>query len=352
MLHQVTERPGRESMSQALGNCLAISGAVVALDWAIVAAAYVASGGAVFKHLLPAHLALAFLALPFLIVNANLPYALYAAGALRLANLAQLIGAACSVAATALLVAVFRQGVGGALVAFVAGSATAAALYVTFARREAPELRFDWRAARDMVMRSGQLHLNAVGTYLFTQTSVLILNHFRPLAESAYYQLAAQLFTLSLLVSSSIGTVTYGLVAKQGPDAAWLQQRRLVLHGTAIMAGVAAIAFLAAPWAVMLVAGAAFLPAVPLFRLMLPATIGGTLSALMASQWIGRGLFWQAAAITFAIGVVSVAFALVLIPRRGMWGAVVSTLVTYGLSAAVNLAMALWIERRVTPRVA
>jgi len=347
VLHRLTEQPGRESASSAFGGCLAICGAVVVAGWAGVAAAYVLTDGNLFRHLTASHLALAFLALPFLIVNTNLPYLLYSVGAIYRANLAQVIGAIVAVAATALLVAVLRLGLPGALVAFVLGSATTAAAIVAFVISDVSRPRFDWPMARTMVGRSAQLHMNAVGTYLFTQTSVLILNHFRPLEESAYYQLAVQLFTLSLLISTSMGTVTYALVSKNGPDAAWPQQRRLIMQAVLLMIGGALPAFFLAPVAVALVAGPAFAPAVPLFRMMLPATIGGTFSAMMASQWIGRGFFWQAAVVSLIVGVISVALDLALIPGRGMYGAVVSTLVTYALSAAVNGAMAIWIDRRV-----
>jgi O-antigen/teichoic acid export membrane protein len=101
-----------------------------------------------------------------------------------------------------------------------------------------------------------------------------------------------------------------------------------------------------APWGIRIMAGERFLPAVPLFRWMLPALVGATLSTVMASQWIGRGLFWQAAGLTVATGVLSIAIDLVMVPAHGMYGALVSTLVVYGLSIVSNLLMAAWVQRR------
>ena len=77
------------------------------------------------------------------------------------------------------------------------------------------------------------------------------------------------------------------------------------------------------------------------------AAFGALLSSVMASQWIGRGLFWQASGITIVAGIVSVGLDLVMIPRYGMYGAVVSTLVTYGFAAITNAAMAFSVDRRV-----
>ena len=151
VLHRLTDQPGRESVSSALGSCLAICGAVVVAGWVGVAAGYVLTDGNLFRHLTASHLALAFLALPFLIVNTNLPYLLYSVGAIHRANVAQVVGAIVAVAATAFLVADLRLGVPGALITFVLGSATTAAALVAFVIRDVSRPRFDWRVARTMV---------------------------------------------------------------------------------------------------------------------------------------------------------------------------------------------------------
>jgi len=67
---------------------------------------------------------------------------------------------------------------------------------------------------------------------------------------------------------------------------------------------------------------------------------------VMASQWVGRGLLWQVSALTLGTGVLSLVCDFILIPRYGARGAVVSTLVTYGLSVIGNGIMAAWIAWR------
>ena len=109
---------------------------------------------------------------------------------------------------------------------------------------------------------------------------------------------------------------------------------------------VAALAYLLAPLGIRIAAGERFLPAVPLFRAVLPALLGATFSAIMASQWFGRGLFWQSAVITLAVGAGSLVCDFVLIPRYGMNGAVVSTLISYAAAVVFNGAMALWVDHR------
>jgi O-antigen/teichoic acid export membrane protein len=66
----------------------------------------------------------------------------------------------------------------------------------------------------------------------------------------------------------------------------------------------------------------------------------------MAPQWIGRGLFLQASAITVAFGVTNLAVTLWLVPERGVSGAAWAVVVTYVLFTVANLAMAWSCERR------
>jgi hypothetical protein len=66
----------------------------------------------------------------------------------------------------------------------------------------------------------------------------------------------------------------------------------------------------------------------------------------MASQWIGRGLFLQAAGLSFAAGALTVAGGMWLLPRFGVTGAVYTTLGVYALATVGNGAMASWVQRR------
>jgi O-antigen/teichoic acid export membrane protein len=139
--------------------------------------------------------------------------------------------------------------------------------------------------------------------------------------------------------------VAFGLVARLGPDGAWPEQRRLMAQALGAAAVLALLGYYLAPLGVRIVAGERFAPAVPLFRLLLPALVGATFSTVMGSQWIGRGFFVSAALLTLAVGLVSLASDLLLVPRYGMRGATVSTLITYGVSVVGNGAMALYAER-------
>jgi O-antigen/teichoic acid export membrane protein len=289
---------------------------------------------------------LACLALPFLIGLESGRYLLYALNALHVFNGAQLAGFASSSLVLILTVMVLNGGVTAAFFSLLVSGIVTSTLSFWYIARRAPAVRFRWTVVRRLLRGSGQLHLNAIGTFLFTQASILILSIYSTSEQVGYYQLATQLFNMTLIIPISIGTVAFGLVAKRGADGAWAEHRKLLAQGLGIALLIGISGYILAPWAIPLIAGPEFAPAVPLFQILLIALFGATLSAVMASQWIGRGWLWQAAFVTLSIGLLSLAADFVLIPQYGMYGALVSTLLTYTISVVGNGAVVLWVERR------
>jgi O-antigen/teichoic acid export membrane protein len=105
-----------------------------------------------------------------------------------------------------------------------------------------------------------------------------------------------------------------------------------------------------AHWIVLLLAGSSFLPAVPLFRLQLLTALGMTVAAVMAPQWIGRGFFRLASAITLLVGTLNISLSLWLVPSLGMWGAAWANVATYLFAILGNGSFALWCELRARKR--
>lgn len=346
VVHHVAGRPREEWAGEVAGTAFALSLGAGVLGWLLCAAVYVASDGRVFGAVSAPVLATALLALPLLVWGDTARYLLGALDALHLANRAQVAGAVAIVLGLAAVVGVGGAGVRAAVAITAVGNALVGALVAVAVVRRAPALRMAGGTARLLLRGSARLHFTAVGNFLYAQATVLVLNYYRPGAETGYYQLAMQLFTAALLLPNAIGTVAFALVAREGADGAWPEHRRLLLQATGGALAVAAVGYLLAPLAVRLLAGAAFLPAVPLFRLVLLALVGATMATVMASQWIGRGLFRLVSATTLAIGVASLATDFLLIPRYGMQGALASTLVTYGIAIVGNGSLAVWIERR------
>jgi antigen flippase len=329
-----------------LGSLLIIVAVVTAVVWGGVVLSYFFSSGSLFNHLSPGVLVIAFVGLPILIwsdLGLNL---LLALDGLKVFNVAQVVGSILQLIAMTALVVILGLGVRGALAAMLVSQSVIVGTCLTFVYRRAPAIRIRLEAVGQLLKGSAKLHLSAIGTVFFTQTNVILVNYFCRPEDTGYYQLATQLIMVLQLLPVSMSMVAYTLVARDGPNAAWPEQRRMLIKGVALTLVASAAAYLTSPWLVRLLAGQRFMPAVPLFRLMLPTLVGVTMSMVMASQWIGRGLFLQAAGLTFATGVLAFAGNIWLLPRIGVLGAVYTTLGVYGLSIVGNGSMAYWVERR------
>jgi O-antigen/teichoic acid export membrane protein len=346
IVHIATLSPKEEWLPRVIGSTIAILATITVLSWAIAGAVYLASDGRIFRHLPAGVLFIAFAALPAMLWIENANGILMAVGRLPVMNLAQTSGATVMLVLTFVALAIAGLHVQGALVAVLIAHVVTCALSAGYLLRRTGALIVIRDTIRELLGGGARLHLNALGTYLFTQANVLILNHYRTPGETAYYQLAVQLMTGLQIIPLAVSAVAYSLVAKLGPDAAWPGQRRLMAQVLLLTGAVAAGAWFIAPPAVRVIFGQEFLPTVPLFRILLGGALGMTLSIVMASQWIARGLFLQAAVVTLAIGAVTVVVNFLVVPRYGTGGAAWVTVGTYLVTMAVNLVMAVWVDRR------
>lgn len=350
-IYRAAGRAFGEWLPSTVATMLAYLAVLTVAGWALAAIAYAASGGLAFPNIPPLALALALLAVPLLIWAEYASSLLMALDALPVANIAQAVGATLNAIVVVALLTSTTLGIHAPLLAVVVGGMAATILTARAILTRSQWERPSWGVSRTMLIDGVKLHANAIGTYLFAHASVLIVNYYRSPAETAFFGLAVQLLMVVQIIPASIGMVAYTLVGRLGPDGAWPEQRRLLGQSAILSVALIGVAYVGAPLGVRLVAGRDFLPAVPLFRLMLPTLVGMMLSSVMASQWIGRGMFTKAAAVTLVAGIVNVALTLALVPRLGAKGAAWSMLVVYALVVLVNTYMAWWVQRRL-PAVA
>ncbi len=343
-LHRLANDPQRESFGPLLGSLFLLAGLLSLGGWLIAGALYALFPGAAFKGLSGWALLAGFLALPFLLWEQYGSSLLMALERLRIYNQFQILGRTLAVFAVFLLVAGLQWGVVGALLANLIGQIVVAMGGVRFLWRYAKEIDASCqpskREIRTLLAGGAKLHLNAIGTFLFTSANVLILNHYHGAEQTGYFQLATQLVGILMIIPQSASMVIYGKVTSLGPDGAWPANKKLLKQMTLGMIVLGVIAALLAPWGITLLAGEAFRPAVEPFQWMLLGLIGMTFSTVMAPQWIGGGYFGLAAGLSLLVGLVNLAANLWLIPKYGMQGAVYAFLGTYFVSIIGNGAMA------------
>jgi O-antigen/teichoic acid export membrane protein len=346
IIHMASRGRPEVWLPRTVGTVFALAGGLAALGWTAAALAYLVTAGRAFDGISALPLFLAFAALPALLTLEPLLSVFIATDDLTTYNAVTVLGACASLLATVALVLWLDGGVPGALLAVLIAQGAPVVFATTLVVGRYGTASASLATARRLVAGGLKLHLNVLGTLMFTTGIIVVVNHFGDAADTAFYQLATQFLVVMQLIPAAMGTVGYRLVSKLGPDGAWPAQRKLLLQGVGISILLAAGAYVVVPLAVWAVAGREFLPAASLTRWLLLAMPGMAMSSIMASQWIGRGLFVQTGMLTLAVGACALGASILLVQRSGVQGAVWATVLAYGVSVFGNGAMALWIEYR------
>jgi O-antigen/teichoic acid export membrane protein len=346
--HRAIGKAPDEWLRPVLGVLIAMAAAVTLAGWAVAAALYALTGGHAFGEMPGYALVLGFAMLPFLVWEQYGSWLLVAVGKISFYNRRQVAGRTLGVLLIVLLVGWAGAGVAGALVALLIAEAVVGAAGWTYLRRLAGgRLTLDRALLRSMVGDGLKLHFNAVGSILFAEAAILIVQSVRGPAETGPFQVAVQLLTVAFLIPQAASMVLYGEITRVGPDRAWPANKKVLLTLGGLMALASVAGYFLAPLVVPLVFGEEFKSAVPVFQILVLGLVGQSASSLMSAQWIGRGLFWQSSLLTLTIGLCNVAACTLLVHEYGMKGAAYSLLGVYTLGLVGNGAMAVWVERKV-----
>lgn len=335
-IHRATVRRGEAWLGDTMGTLLAFDGAVTVGCWIAAGAIWAVTGGRTFGTIPPAALVVGFLIIPFAVWELYGGNLLTAVGRIDVYNRAQIIGRTVGIALL-LLCWLFHLGVVAAIAVAVLSQAVVSSIGIRELWRIAGgRVRATLRETRALLAGAAQLHVNTVSNFVLTSLGVLIVNRYCTPAETGWYQFSAALFNVMAVIPVSISMVLSVHVAQAGPREAWVRHRRVLIGLPFVMILCAAAAAVAAPIAIPLVVGAKYLPAVPLFQLQLFGILGLTASGIMASQWIGRGYFWQMSASSIVVAGIHLTAMLLLVRRHGMYGAVYANLISSAIAIIGN----------------
>jgi len=312
-LHRMAGDREHKGFGGLLGSLLLLAVILTLMGWLVALGLYWANPEGIFKGMEVLPLIIGFLALPFMIWEQYGSSLLMGLEHIRTYNRYQVIGRTVSVVSVFILVGILGFGVAGVVESLLSGAL--------------------------------KLHFNAIGTFMFTSANILILNYYHGAVQTGYFQLVIQLLGVFMIIPQAATMVIYGKITKIGVNGAWKDNKRLLIQINLAMIVLIAIAAFISPWGIIMLAGESFRPAVEPFQWMLLGLIGMTFSTVMAPQWIGRGYFWQAAALTLLLGMISFVANLWLIPQFGIKGAVYAFLGTYFFSILSNGGMVIHCNR-------
>jgi len=343
--HRFQENKSESWLPGTLGTLLMVSVVVTLLTGAAVSLIWGADAS-LFKEIPPAVLAIGLIMLPFVIWEDYGSSLLILGNRLRTYNVAQFIGRTTGLLTLVILIVWMDMNLVGAITAHVSGQVILASIALVALSAMTPSRPFFSAVeAKALLGGSARLHLNTIGAFLLSQSTILMLSHLATQEEVGWYALAYQTVSVMLLIPQSATLVLYGKMAAAGPNGIWPEQKKIVIRVMAFLTVLSAAAYFAAP-GLALLAGEKFIPSVDLFRLLLPVLLGMSLAQLMTNQWIGRGLFVSTTILTLGTALLNIFLNYFLIPRFGVHGAVWSMLAVYaGLAVMVQLAFSFWCEK-------
>ena len=301
-----------------------------------------------FRNIPEYALSMAFSLLPLIVFEQCVSSLLSAADRMKWYNWAQYAGRTLWLSLTATFLFCLDFNVQLALTAQICGQlllvlvSTAGLVHGFFGK-----LSIDLAEAKELLKGTIRLHLNSVGAFILGQSGLLFLNHFSTPSEVAWYQVANQMAVSFLVIPYAASTVLYSKIARSSPDLVWPEQKKIMIGVLVMIFIFAAMAFLAAPWAIPLLLGDQYSPTVIVFRWLLLTVFGLSFAQLMAPQWISRGKFVWTTSATITAAIFNVFANMVFIPRFHLNGAVWVSLITYaGITVAFQFSFALWCERQ------
>lgn len=341
-IHYLSKNPFRFSLEALFSNLIFLAAILSFLGLIIASFLYLFYSQSLFKNIPLITFSIGFLALPLMIFEQYGGSLLMGLERLKVYNYYQILGKSVSVIGIIIFVILLGLGVNSVLFSSLIGQVITSCggilliLRIAFPEKARILMYLKFSLANHLLGDGLKLHLNAIGTFLFTSINVLIINSYVGLDQAGYFQLSSQLVNLLMIIPQAACAVIYGKVASHGPNKAWPQNRKLLLQLTLIMIILGILSALCAPYAIVMVAGEAFIPSIKPFQLMLIGLVGATFSAVMAPQWIGRGYFWRMSILTILIGGINLLAAFILVPLYGIMGAVYAFIGTYIFSIFGN----------------
>jgi O-antigen/teichoic acid export membrane protein len=168
--------------------------------------------------------------------------------------------------------------------------------------------------------------------FLLLRSDILMVQSISGNKELGYYSIAVAMADMIYLLPASVGMLLLPrLIEISDSKARRLKAWKAVLTIGIVMAAISVIAAMLAHFAIGVLYGQAFLPAVPMFQILLVAIVFYGMSNLLCSYLAATGLPWGLVWVWVFGLAINVVMNLALVPHMGGKGAAVASLVAYVL---------------------
>ena len=242
---------------------------------------------------------------------------------------------------------VVRLGIPGAIWANILSSLLLCIVLFPWVKRIAGgvRLRPNLDYLRDALTYGIKAHLGNIVGFLNYRVEVFILGALAPASAVGFYAVAVGLAERLWFLSESASVVLFPTVSAEKDEYRKKTFTPLVSRSVLLITTAGAVVlFLISQWVVVLLFSSEYLPAIQLFRILLPGIVFLSADRILANDIAGRGLPLLNTYVGAVGIVVQVTLNLLWIPRLGAVGAAWATSISYGLTTAVRL----WLYKRLS----
>ena len=196
---------------------------------------------------------------------------------------------------------------------------------------------------RRMVAYGLRAYLGAFFAFLLLRSDLLLVQYYRGPTDTGYYSVAVNMADMLYILPAVVGALLFPrFVAMTDSEARWRWARRGAAGIGVVLAAMAVISALVAGPVVRVVFGSAYSPAVRPFVVLAVAMIFYGANNVISNYAASAGYPWFAVLVWVAGATLNILLNLVLIPRYGITGSAVASLIGYG---AVMLAQSVYFSR-------
>jgi len=216
---------------------------------------------------------------------------------------------------------------------------TAVWVFFPLTRKFTSTFRPSWDLFKGGLRFGLKAYLAGFFSFMVLRIDLLMIKHMLDAEQTGYYSVAVNIADLVGVLPGIIGTVLYPKLSATLSEAKkWEYMKRVLFHVGILMLGLTLFLVVAASPLIGLLFGKAYLPAVPAFLWLLPGVFMIALNSLLMNYFASQGMPWVTVYSPGIAALLNIVSNLFLIPRYGIVGASLSSVLAYGCMLVFSVA--------------
>lgn len=190
-------------------------------------------------------------------------------------------------------------------------------------------------------------YVTCLAGYMILKSDILLVKYLAGDTATGLYSLASSMTDFIYTFPMAVGMILFPMLSgTEEMNARWRRAQKTMVGIAVIMSGIATTAAIFAAPVTRVAFGSRFLPAVPAFLILCVAIVFYGANSMISIFFSSCGQPWFSVLIWVGGAVLNIGLNLVFIPRSGIVGAAISSLITYVALFAVQYGVALGYVRR------